>query len=153
MKKRFSFNQSHLMPLRRDVRCQRWYRQLTSVCVQLRQGLENGTYCFSKTAVGSHSCCPTADVLCVWCSLSMFSSRISPYMSSRDVAPPSLSVHVSFRGARSHFSVLFSGSVILLSFLSSVSIACCLVAWSKSDLCTLGRGLLPRSTKARCICR
>ncbi len=53
--KRFSFNQSHLMPLRRDVRCQCWYRQLTSVCVQLRHGLENGTYCFSKTAVGSHS--------------------------------------------------------------------------------------------------
>ncbi len=50
-----SFHQSHLKPLRRDVRCQHWYRELTSICVQLGQGLENGTYCFSKTAVGSHS--------------------------------------------------------------------------------------------------
>ncbi len=33
-------------------------------------------------------------------------SRISPYMSSRDVAPPSLSVHVFFKG----------GSVSFLSF-------------------------------------
>ncbi len=60
------------------------------------------------------------------------------------------------KGARSHFShspcyfpVPSSCSVFSAAFLL-------LAVWwldQKSDLCTLDRGLLPRSTKARCICR
>ncbi len=63
---------------------------------------------------------------------------------------PSLSVHVFFKGGSVSFlsfSVLFSGSVILFSFLSSISVACCLVAWSKKRSLYLGSRIVAKKYK------
>ncbi len=94
------------------------------------------------------TCCPTEDVLCIWCFLSMFSSRISPYMSSRDVPPPSLSVHVFLKWDSVSFlslSVLFSRN--LFSFLSSISVACSLLASSKKLSLYLGSRIVAKKYK------